>query len=119
MTMTTPLPDLTARTFWVNTGERVVRTAAQTALAVGITDATTALHADWAQTGITVGLAAGTCLLMCLAGKLTGDPGSPSFVLPAPSGDRHGRHEAGAAPVPIRLLGGPLPPYDRDARQDR
>lgn len=119
-------PDFTTSTFWLNAGERVIRTGAQTALALGIADATTALRLDWLQGGVTVGLAMLAALLTALAGKTVGDPGSPSFLLPAPRGEQHGRHEleqdAAAGPplrgVPRQRQGG-LPPYDRDARQGR
>jgi hypothetical protein len=87
--MTPTRPDFTTRTFWINTLERIVRTGAQTALALGITDAATALHVDWQQGAITVVLAMGASLLMALAGRAVGDSDSPSFVLPAPP--RHRR----------------------------
>jgi hypothetical protein len=86
-------PDFTTRTFWVNTGERVIRTGAQTALALGITDAATAMHVDWQQGGVTVALAMLAALLMALAGKATGDPQSPSFLLAA--APRHAIAEPG------------------------
>jgi hypothetical protein len=115
-------PDFASSTFWLNTGERVIRTAAQTALALGVADKTTALELDWQQAGLAVAVAAGSCLLTCLAGKTVGDGGSPSFVLPAPRvpTQRNGRHEALGGPDagPPPQAGG-LPPYDRDARSDR
>lgn len=113
-------PDFTTSTFWINTGERVIRTGAQTGLALGITDATTALHLDWQQSGVAVGLAMLAALLTALAGKTVGDSGSPSFLLPAPREalEQGGRHELGSLNVPRQRLGG-LPPYDRDARQGR
>jgi hypothetical protein len=82
--MTTHRPEFTTKTFWLNTSERVVRTGAQTALAVGVTDGVTDLHLDWQQGALTVGLAMVASLLMALAGKAVGDPDSPSYVLPAP-----------------------------------
>src|SRR4051812_25947975 len=82
--MTPTRPDFTTKTFWTNTAERVVRTGAQTALAIGITDATTSLHVDWQQGGLTVGLAMLAALLTALAAKPVGDHDSPSFLLPAP-----------------------------------
>lgn len=117
-------PDFTTSTFWLNTTERIVRTGAQTGLALGITDATTALHLDWQQTGVAVGLAMLAALLTALAGKTVGDSGSPSFLLPAPRGEQHGRHElegddADAGATPLRGVPRQLPPYDRDARQGR
>jgi hypothetical protein len=83
--MTINRPDFTTRTFWANTGERIVRTMAQTALALGITDVTTSLHLDWQQGGIAVALAGLGALLTALAGKAVGDPNSPSFLLRAPA----------------------------------
>lgn len=77
-------PDFTTKTFWVNTMERVVRTGVQAALALGITDATTALSLDLNQGAIAVGLAMLGALLTALAGKAVGDSDSPSFVLAAP-----------------------------------
>lgn len=119
-------PDFTTSTFWINTGERVIRTGAQTGLALGITDATTALHLDWQQSGVAVGLAMLAALLTALAGKTVGDAGSPSFLLPAPREalEQHGRHElegdgADAGTTPLRGVPRQLPPYDRDARQGR
>lgn len=90
--MSTSRPDFTTRTFWANTGERVVRTGAQTALAIGVTDATTAMHVDWQQGALTVGLAMVASLLMALAGKAVGDPGTPSYILPAPRRSSPPRH---------------------------
>jgi hypothetical protein len=99
--------DFTTRTFWVNTLERVIRTGAQTALALGVTDATTNLHVNWQQAGITTGLAMLAALLTALAGKTVGDSQSPSFLL-------------GAAPKPATVpvkSAGPVPaanPADHD-----
>jgi hypothetical protein len=82
--MTPDRPPFTTRTFWLNTAERTVRTGAQTALAVGITDAATALHLDWQEAGLTVGLAMAAAVLTALAAKPVGDHDSPSFLLPSP-----------------------------------
>lgn len=126
-------PEIATGTFWVNTGERVVRTGAQTAIALGVTNATTALDLDWQQAGTAVGLAMLAALLTALAGKTVGDAGSPSFLLPAPrtSPEQHGRHEAVTAQSAARTAGDarlrsipgqrwtgvdPPPGYDRDAR---
>lgn len=89
-------PDFATSTFWVNTGERVIRTGAQTAIGLGVTDVTTALHLDWKQAGLAVGLAMAAALLTALAAKPVGDGDSPSFLLPAPAVpvQRNGRHEA-------------------------
>jgi hypothetical protein len=82
-------PDFTTGTFWINTTERVVRTGAQTALAVVVADGTTDMHVDWQQGALTTGLAMLAALLMALAGKGVGDRDSPSYVLPAPYTPRH------------------------------
>jgi hypothetical protein len=116
--MSSVRPEFATSTFWLNTGERVIRTAAQTALALGVADKTTALELDWQQAGLAVAVAAGSCLLTCLAGKTVGDSATPSFLLPAPKVpvQRNGRHERVDGPTP---RAGGLPPYDRDARSDR
>jgi hypothetical protein len=112
--MSSVRPEFATSTFWLNTGERVIRTAAQTALALGVADKATALELD----GLAVAVAAGSCLLTCLAGKTVGDSATPSFLLPAPKVpvQRNGRHERVDGPTP---RAGGLPPYDRDARSDR
>lgn len=71
------------KTFWVNTGERVIRTAAVTALGTFITDKT-GTSIDWGGGLQVVGISALGTLLLCLAARTTGDAESPSFLLTAP-----------------------------------
>jgi hypothetical protein len=65
--------------FWKDTVERVVSTAAQSA--VGALGATAVVGGvNWAVVGATVGLAALTSLLKCLVAGAKGDPDSASLV---------------------------------------
>jgi hypothetical protein len=78
---------LFTKTFWANTIERVVRTAATTGLGAFVADkATDTAQIDWKGGLLLVGTSALGTLLLCLAGKKVGDPQSPSFLLKAPAG---------------------------------
>ena len=79
-------PNFTTKTFWLNTAERAVRTAAQSAVALLLVDGlpVSRLDIDLAEGAWTVTLATVLSILTALAGKAVGDPDSPSFVLAAP-----------------------------------
>lgn len=80
---------LTSRRFWMDTIERVIRTAAQVALVVfgigPVSEAagvnTGALQAtDWRENLMVVALTALFTLVTCLAGKRTGDNSTASLT---------------------------------------
>lgn len=73
------MANLTTREFWASTAERMVKTAAQTAIALIGTDQIGILSLDWAQIGSVVGTAVILSLLTSVAGDTTGKNG-PSFV---------------------------------------
>lgn len=72
--------DFTTVTFWRDTAERAVRTTAQAALAAITAGATGILDVDFAGVGSVAGLAAVTSVLMSLAGRGVGDPGTGSLI---------------------------------------
>jgi len=78
--------------FWLDLLERVVRTAAQAAVA--LIPATTAgwLVLDWRGALLTVGSAALACVLTALVAAPVADKGTASF-LPQPARNRHERAE--------------------------
>lgn len=69
---------MTTRKFWADTAERVVRTAAQAAIAAIGTTAVVQ-EVDWAVVGGTTLTASILAFLTALAAKGAGDPGSASF----------------------------------------
>ena len=80
---------LTSRRFWMDTLERVVRTAAQVALVVfGIGPVSDAAgvnvgalqSTDWRENLMVVALTALFTLVTCLAGKRTGDNSTASLT---------------------------------------
>jgi hypothetical protein len=76
-------PLLTA-TFWLDTLERTIRTAAQTLLGA-ITASQVALdELDWQLVGLTVGTASLLAVLMSIVASGIGEPGTASVLNPAP-----------------------------------
>lgn len=66
--------------FWKQTVERAVRTAAQVALSFWVVGETGILDVDWQQFASVVGLAALASVAMSLVGSGLNDPENPSFV---------------------------------------
>ena len=76
-------PLLTA-TFWLDTLERTIRTAAQ-ALLGALTASQVALdELDWQLVGLTVGTACILSVLMAIVASGIGEPGTASVLNPAP-----------------------------------
>ena len=78
---------ITSRRFWIDTLERMVRTAAQTALAVfGVPAAADAageplnITADWQDKAVLIVATAMLTLITCLAGRAKGDPSTASLT---------------------------------------
>lgn len=66
--------------YWKQTIERAVRTAAQVALSFWVVGETGILDVDWQQFASVVGLAALASVAMSLVGSGLNDPENPSFV---------------------------------------
>lgn len=66
--------------YWKQTTERAVRTAAQVALSFWVVGETGILDVDWQQFASVVGLAALASVAMSLVGSGLNDPENPSFV---------------------------------------
>lgn len=66
--------------FWKQTAERAVRTAAQVALSFWVVGQTGLLDVDWAQFASVTGLAAFASVCMSLVGSGLNDPENPSMV---------------------------------------
>lgn len=73
------MANLTTREFWASTGERAVRTAAQTAIALIGTDQVGILNLDWAQIASVVATATILSILTSVAGD-TATKNGPAFV---------------------------------------
>lgn len=67
-------------TFWKDSVERAIRTAAQALLALWATDISGVLEVDWLQAGSVAALAALMSVLMSLVASGTGVKGTPSFT---------------------------------------
>lgn len=83
---------ITSRRYWIDTLERMVRTTAQTAIAVfGLPAAADAagtpvdIVADWQDKAVLIVATALLTLITCLAGRATGDPSTASLT----SGTNH------------------------------
>ena len=66
--------------YWKQTAERAVRTAAQVALSFWVVGETGILDVDWQQFASVVGLAALASIAMSLVGSGLNNPENPSFV---------------------------------------
>lgn len=73
------MSSITTATFWKDTAERVVSTAAQAAIGVIVVQATIQ-DVDWANLGGVVGIAAAVSLLKALVASNVGDQGTASLV---------------------------------------
>lgn len=75
------------KAFWYSAAERAIKTAAQTAVSVGLVGAAGVLDVDWTAVGSVSGLAALVSLLTSVASDQIGNPG-PSLagevVIPDP-----------------------------------
>lgn len=66
--------------FWKQTVERAVRTAAQVALSFFVVGEMGILEVDWVQLGSVTALAALASVLMSVVGSGLNDPENPSMV---------------------------------------
>lgn len=66
--------------FWKQTAERAVRTAAQVALSFWVVGQTGVLDVDWQQFWSVTAVAAMASVAMSLVGSGLNDPDNPSFV---------------------------------------
>lgn len=82
---------VTNRQFWIDTAERALKTAAQTAAALIGTSAVHIIDLDWAQIGGVVATAVVLSVLTSLASDKVGAPGASAVA---------GALEAKATPVP-------------------
>lgn len=73
-------PEMTTGRFWAATGERAVKTAAQTAVALIGTGAVGVLDVDWQQIASVSALAAVVSVLTSLASDRLGPDRGPSLV---------------------------------------
>lgn len=81
-----------SKQYWLDVLERLLRTFAQTFLAVYVPNGLTSA-ADWKTSLIAAGTAAVMSVLMSLSATGIGNPSSASFVRVAPNAG--GRHEIG------------------------
>ena len=73
------MANLTTSEFWAATGERAVKTAAQTGIALIGTDQVGILNLDWAQIGSVTATAVILSILTSIVGDTAGKNG-PSFI---------------------------------------
>lgn len=69
-----------SKQFWFDVGERAVKTAAQTAVALIGTGVVGFIEVDWMQVASVAGVAAVVSVLTSLASDRVGDPGTASLV---------------------------------------
>lgn len=79
--MTRPL--LTG-TFWLDTLERCVKTAAQTVLGLIGVNVTDVASLDWKEIGIATAFTTGLSVLTSIVSAGIGEPGTASLLNPAP-----------------------------------
>jgi hypothetical protein len=68
------------KNFWQQTGERAVKTLAQSALAVLAVDGLGVLDVDWAAVGSVAALASVVSVLTSIATAGIGEPNDPSAI---------------------------------------
>lgn len=90
-----------SKQWWLDVAERLLRTFAQTFLAVFIPNGITPV-ADWKTALISAGTAAVLSLLMSVAASGIGNPSSASLVRVAPN--IGGRHELNRRPFLSRIF---------------
>lgn len=78
-----PRPEISTATFWINTAERAVKTAAQVAVAAIGTDAAGITSLDWPQIGAVAATAFVLSVLTSLASDRIGPTPGPALT-PAP-----------------------------------
>lgn len=67
-------------TFWKDAGERAIRTASQSLIALTATDISGVLEVDWAQAASVAALAALTSILMSVAATGVGNSQDASAI---------------------------------------
>ena len=70
--------------FWLDTIERAIKTAAQTVLGLVATNAVDVTSLDWGAIGITTGVTTGLSILTSIVSSGIGEPGTASVLNPAP-----------------------------------
>jgi hypothetical protein len=71
-------------TFWLDAGERAIKTAAQTVLALVGVNVTDVASLNWQEMAITTGVATGLSILTSIVSSGIGEPGTASVLNPAP-----------------------------------
>lgn len=71
-------------TFWLDTLERGIKTAAQTVLASIGVNVVDVASLDWGEIGILVAFATGFSVLTSIVSSGIGEPGTASLLNPAP-----------------------------------
>lgn len=71
-------------TFWLDTLERAIKTAAQTVLGLIGTNVTDVTNLDWKEVGIATAFTTGFSVLTSIVSSGIGEPGTASVLNPAP-----------------------------------
>jgi hypothetical protein len=71
-------------TFWLDAGERAIKTAAQTMLALVGVNVTDVASLNWQEMAITTAVSTGLSVLTSIVSSGIGEPGSASLLNPAP-----------------------------------
>jgi hypothetical protein len=71
-------------TFWLDAGERCIKTAAQTVLGLIGTNVVDATSLDWQEIGIAAAFTTGLSILTSIVSSGIGEPGTASVLNPAP-----------------------------------
>ncbi len=71
-------------TFWLDTLERAVKTAAQTLLALVGVNVTDVASLNWQEMAITTAVSTGLSVLTSIVSSGIGEPGTASLLNPAP-----------------------------------
>lgn len=79
--MTRPL--FTA-SFWLDTLERAIKTAAQTVLGLVTTNVADVTSLDWQEVGVATAVTTGLSVLTSIVSSGIGEPGTASLLNPAP-----------------------------------
>ncbi len=71
-------------TFWLDTLERAIKTAAQTLLALVGVNVTDVASLNWQEMAITTAVSTGLSVLTSIVSSGIGEPGTASLLNPAP-----------------------------------
>jgi hypothetical protein len=70
--------------FWLDTAERAIKTAAQTVLGLVGTNVVDVTSLDWQEVGIAAAFTTGLSVLTSIVSSGIGEPGTASLLNPAP-----------------------------------